>query len=211
MRLPPVLLRGLALLCLCALSYTAFAKDTVLLFLGDSLTEGLGVPPEAAYPSLIEKELKADQRAVRIVNAGISGSTSASGLARLKWHLKGKEKPDVLVLALGANDGLRGLSVDEMKKNLTSVIELAKTNQIRVLLAGMQMPPNYGKAYTDSYAKAFPDVAQALGVPLVPFLLEGVGGEKDMNQPDGIHPNVEGHKLLAKNVLKHLKPLLDQK
>ncbi len=203
--------RLLAFLFLWALPPSAFAKDTVVLFLGDSLTEGLGVPPEAAYPALIEKELKADKRAVKVLNGGISGSTSASGVSRLKWHLKAKEKPEVLVLALGANDGLRGLSVPELKKNLAAVVQLAKANQIRVLLAGMMMPPNYGKEYTDAYGQAFPAVAKDENVPLVPFLLEGVGGERAMNQPDGIHPNEAGHKLLAQNVLKYLKPLLAQK
>lgn len=190
----------------------ASAKELIILFLGDSLTEGLGVAKEAAYPSLVETELKSGGlKELRIVNAGISGSTSASGLGRLKWHLKGKEKPDWLVLALGANDGLRGLSVPEMKKNLTDVIKLAKQSDIKVLLTGMLMPPNYGPAYTEAYGKAFPEVAKAEDVPLVPFLLEGVGGNKAMNQPDGIHPNEEGHKLLAKNVLKELKPLLEKK
>lgn len=203
--------RILAVLLLWLLPQAAYAKDTVVLFLGDSLTEGLGVAPEAAYPALVEQELKADKREVKVLNGGISGSTSASGVSRLKWHLKAKLKPEVLVLALGANDGLRGLSVPEMKKNLAEVVKLAKANQIRVLLAGMMMPPNYGKAYTDAYAQAFPAVAKDEGVPLVPFLLEGVGGERAMNQPDGIHPNEAGHKLLARNVLKYLKPLLDQK
>lgn len=203
--------RLLAVLLLALLPQVASAKDTVVLFLGDSLTEGLGVAPEAAYPALIEQELKADKREVKVLNGGISGSTSASGVSRLKWHLKAKVKPDVLVLALGANDGLRGLSVPELKKNLTEVVKLAKANQIRVLVAGMIMPPNYGKDYTEAYAQAFPSVAKDEAVPLVPFLLEGVGGERAMNQPDGIHPNEAGHKLLARNVLKYLKPLLDQK
>ncbi len=203
--------RVLAILLLWVLPGAAFAKDTVILFLGDSLTEGLGVAPEAAYPALVEKDLKDAKLAVKVVNGGISGSTSASGTSRLKWHLKAKERPDLVVLALGANDGLRGLSVPDMKKNLTDVVKLAKAAQLRVLLVGMIMPPNYGKDYTDSYAKAFPDVARDEGVPLVPFLLADVGGEKTLNQADGIHPNEAGHKLLARNVLKHLKPLLEKK
>lgn len=201
--------RLLVLLLLWASPSLASAKETVVLFLGDSLTEGLGVAPEAAYPAVIQKALKEEKRDVKVVNGGISGSTSASGVGRLKWHLKAKEKPDVLVLALGANDGLRGLPVPELRKNLKGVIGLAKANRMKVLLAGMLMPPNYGKDYTESYVKAFPEVAAEEGVPLVPFLLEGVGGERSLNQADGIHPNEAGHKILAQNVLKFLKPLLD--
>ncbi len=188
---------------------SALAAPTAVLFLGDSLTEGLGVPKEAAFPALVEALLKADgAKDLQIINAGISGSTSASALSRLKWHLKAAVKPQILFLALGANDGLRGLPVKELKTHLVDTVRLAKLNGMTVLLVGMLMPPNYGKEYTEAFAAVYPAVAKEESVALLPFLLEGVALDKKLNQADGIHPNVDGHKIVATTVVKYLKPLL---
>lgn len=182
---------------------------TKIVFVGDSLTEGYGVPKEAAFPALVEAELRAKgYKGVEIINAGVSGSTTASGLSRLKWHLKGQPKPSILVLALGANDGLRGLSVTAAKKNLADVLELAKQNNMQILLAGMQVPPNYGKDYAANFKAMFPELAKQYGAVLIPFLLEGVAARPDLNIADGIHPNENGQKILAKTVLEYLEPLL---
>ncbi len=186
---------------------TPSSKPVKILFLGDSLTEGHGVAKEAAFPALVEARLvAASKKPVQLTAAGIGGSTSASGPARLRWHLK--NKPDILILALGGNDGLRGISVAELRKNLAATIELARANQITVLLAGMKMPPNYGPKYTQDFAKTFADLARQYDVALIPFLLEGVGGDPKLNLPDGIHPNEAGHKIIAETVYKHLVPLL---
>jgi acyl-CoA thioesterase-1 len=197
------------LLVLLALSAEVALAGTRVLFLGDSLTEGYGVAKSASYPALIDAELKKTGRTdVTIVNAGISGSTTASGVSRLRWQLKGKEKPQIMVLALGANDGLRGLDLAAARKNLKDVIELAKTSGVRVLLAGMKIPPNYGKAYTADFEKMFPELAKAEGVELIPFLLDGVAADPKLNGPDGIHPNEKGHEIVAKTVMKYLAPML---
>lgn len=178
-----------------------------VLFLGDSLTEGFGVPKEAAFPALVEAKLaKESKKKVHFTAAGIGGSTSASALSRMRWHLK--TKPDVVILALGGNDGLRGIAVAEMRKNLSATIQLARDNKVKVLLAGMKIPPNYGKQYTDEFEKTFADLARQYKVALIPFLLEGVGGDPKLNLPDGIHPNEAGHKIVAETVYKHLVPLL---
>jgi acyl-CoA thioesterase-1 len=178
-----------------------------VLILGDSLTEGYGVAPGDSYPSVLQQNLeKSGHPNTKIINGGISGSTSASALSRLKWSLK--NKPDILVLALGANDGLRGLKPDDTEKNLDAVVRLARQNGMRVLLAGMKAPPNYGPRYTKTFARIYRDIAHKEKIPLIPFLLEGVAGERTLNQADGIHPNEKGHKIVAKNVQKYLEPLL---
>lgn len=186
------------------------AGTTKVLLLGDSLTEGHGVAEDSNYAAVLEGKLRALGREdVVLRNAGIGGSTSASGLARLRWHLREKPRPDVLVLALGPNDGLRGLDLDVMKKNLRAVIRLAKENGMAVLLAGMKIPPNYGKAYTARFEAVFKELAREEKVPLIPFLLEGVAARPELNLPDGIHPNEEGYKIVGATVFKYLRPLLD--
>lgn len=171
-----------------------------ILFLGDSLTAGLGVEPKEAYPSLIQNMLEEKQmHHITITNGSISGSTTAGSVSRLKWFLRAK--PDILVLALGANDGLRGLSLDEMDKNLDSTIVLAKENQIRVILAGMEIPPNYGPDYTKAFREVFPSLARRHQIEFIPFLLENVAGDPSLNQADGIHPNAQGHRIIAAHVL----------
>ena len=190
-------------------SVQAAQAERVVLFLGDSLTAGLGVEPEEAYPQLLGTMLARDGITdVRIINGGISGSTSASALARLKWY--GKAHPAVLFLALGANDGLRGLTIEEMAKNLEAVITFAQAQGMIVMLAGMELPPNYGEDYTGAFRKVYRDLAAQYKIALIPFLLEGVGGVAALNQADGIHPNAEGHRQIALHVYPFLKQLLLQ-
>lgn len=201
-------LLGLMLTSMAPATMAAQADDKfTILFLGDSLTEGLGLDERENFPSLIARRLEADGRAdVEVVNAGVSGSTSASGLSRLQWFAR--SEPDLLVLALGANDGLRGLDVNEMKKNLAATIEFAQANGIAVALTGMLVPPNMGPDYTSAFAQVFPDLATQYDLPLLPFLLEGVAAVPELNQADGIHPNVEGAKIVAETVYEFLLPLL---
>ncbi|MDT8447788.1 MAG: arylesterase [bacterium] len=180
-----------------------------LLFLGDSLTAGLGVDPAQAYPSLVEQELRNQGFKVQVINAGVSGSTSASGPARLKWYLQAK--PDLLFLALGANDGLRGLDINEMKANLSAVVEAAQKAGVPVVIAGLRMPPNYGKEYTQAFHQAFFEVAERYQLPHLPKLLAGVAGRPPLNQADGIHPNAEGHRIIAAQVAQFIAPLLKKK
>ncbi len=186
-------------------SFTVYAEKTVL-FIGDSLTEGYGVPKEKSYPSLVADELKKKGKPIKLLNGSVSGSTTASGMSRLRWFLKAK--PEVLVLALGANDGLRGIKLDESEKNLKKVISLAQKNKMKVVLAGMLLPVNYGPKYRTQFESMYKKLEKELKITRIPFLLEGVGGEAEMNQEDGIHPNQKGHAAIAKTVLKTLEPLL---
>jgi acyl-CoA thioesterase-1 len=200
--------RGLVLALVACLSLgAAGAEGPVILCLGDSLTEGFGVSPEQAFPSLVEKRLhQAGHPGARVINAGISGSTSASAASRLRWQLRAQ--PDVLVLALGANDGLRGLDLAATRRNLEGAIALAKQAGVRVVLAGMKLPPNYGPAYTREFENLFSELAAAQGAALIPFLLEGVAARPELNLADGIHPNARGYERVADNVLAVLLPLL---
>jgi acyl-CoA thioesterase I len=175
--------------------------------LGDSLTAGLGLPPKEAYPTLLQEHISEDGLNYSIVNAGVSGDTSAGGLARLDWALDGDVR--VLIVALGGNDGLRGLPATQLAQNLSQIIERAQARGIRVVLAGMEAPPNYGFEYAASFHKVYPALAKRYRVALVPFLLEGVGGIAALNQPDGIHPTAEGARIVADNVWTVLKPLLE--
>jgi acyl-CoA thioesterase-1 len=191
-----------------ALLVAATAQAEVrVLCLGDSLTEGYGVAPEESYPAILERRLHAAGREdVRVVNAGISGSTTASATSRLRWQLRAE--PDVLILALGGNDGLRGLDLAETKRNLSQAITLARENDVGVVLAGMKIPPNYGPEYTGAFERIFAELAAEHGVALIPFLLEGVAARPSLNLPDGIHPNAKGYLRVADNVLEVLLPLL---
>lgn len=174
--------------------------------LGDSLTEGYGIEQNKAYPALLEKALKKKGHKVKVYNAGISGSTTASAPKRIKWFLK--LKPKVLILALGANDGLRGVPIESTKKNLKDTIELAKAQGIKVLLTGMMLPTNYGEKYRTEFKKIFPALAKETGVKLMPFLLKDVATKKELNLSDGIHPNEKGHELMLKNILPEVEALL---
>lgn len=192
------------LLLLTLFSTTAFSKT--ILFLGDSLTEGYQLAKEEAYPALIEKELQKEDPTIKVINGGVSGATSASGLKRMDWYLKAK--PELMVLALGANDGLRGLSVSETEKNLTSVVKKAQERGITVIIAGMKMPTNMGEKYRKDFEGVFNRVAKKNSIAIIPFILEGIGGVPGLNLPDGIHPNAEGHKIMAQTILKVLRPLI---
>lgn len=187
----------LLILGLLIFSSSVFASTNIL-FLGDSLSEGQGVDEEQSFPRVVERNLRAKKYDVTVTNGGVSGSTSASGLARLKWHLK--KKTDIIVLELGANDGLRGLKLDETQKNLVSIIKLAKEKKIKVLLLGLLMPPNYGNVYTSQFEGMYKKIASTEKIPFLPFILKDVAGVAAMNQPDGIHPNVKGHEVVAKTV-----------
>ena len=178
----------------------------VVAFLGDSLTAGYGLPAGQAFPAVLEERLAERGLPIRAVNAGVSGDTSAGGLARLDWVLSAE--PDVVVVELGPNDGLRGLDLAMTEGNLRSIVQRSRDAGARVLLVGMRIPPNYGPDYAGDFAALFPRLAEELDVPLVPFLLEGVGGEADLNQGDGIHPTAEGQRILAVNVEPHLVPLV---
>ena len=184
-------------------SSSFIAAETRILFLGDSITAGLGVEKAQAYPHLVGESLESmGYKDIKIINAGISGSTSASALSRLKWHTR--RKPDILILALGANDGLRGLSTEEMKSNLDETIQYALGQGIKVILAGMEMPPNYGPQYTKDFRNVFQYLADKYEISFMPFLLKDVGGIDSFNQPDGIHPNYEGQKIIARNILTYI-------
>ena len=191
-----------------ALAFASPAFSGTILFLGDSLTAGLGVEQAEAFPALIQEKIRANNLPFEVINAGISGDTTAGGLARLDWVLQ--KKIDVLVLALGANDGLRGLALAQMKANLQAIIERvrAKNPAVKIVIAGMRMPPNLGGDYSDGFREVYPALARENNAALVPFLLEGVGGHDDLNQADQIHPTAAGHKVVAENVWRVLEPLL---
>jgi acyl-CoA thioesterase-1 len=179
-----------------------------VVILGDSLTAGLGLLESQAYPALLQQKLDAAGYKFEIENAGVSGDTSAGGLRRLDWAMQGSVR--VLIVALGGNDGLRGLSAAEMKKNLSEIIERARARSVTVILAGMEAPPNYGQEYAAAFRQVYRDVARQEHVILIPFLLDKVAGHPELNQPDGIHPNVRGAQIVADTVWSALQPILDQ-
>jgi acyl-CoA thioesterase-1 len=185
----------------------AAARKTVVV-LGDSIAAGYGVDPSEAYPALLQEKIDGAGLSFTVVNAGVSGDTSADGLNRINWLLK---RPiDVLVLELGGNDGLRGVPATATETNLQAIVNRVKQKypRARFVIAGMQMPPNMGEAYTTAFRQIFPTLAERNHAALVPFLLEGVGGDPKLNQPDHIHPTAEGHRIVAENVWKVLKPVL---
>lgn len=180
-----------------------------IVVLGDSLTAGLGLVAETqAFPALLQEKLKAGGYDWEVANAGVSGDTSAAGVQRLDWALE-QGNVRILILELGANDGLRGLPVSEMKKNLAAIIERAQQKRIAVLLAGMEAPPNYGPEYVVSFRQVYRDLAKQYNVTFLPFLLDKVAGVPALNQADGIHPNVQGAAIVADNVWTVLKPMVD--
>jgi acyl-CoA thioesterase-1 len=189
----------------------ARAADTskkTLVFLGDSLTAGLGVQPGEAFPAIVAEKIRAAGLPFEVQNAGLSGDTSAGGLRRIEWLL---QRPiDLLVLELGANDGLRGQDLKSMKANLQSIIDKtrAKNPQVNIVLAGMQVPPNMGADYANGFARVYSELARENDATLIPFLLEGVGGNRELNQPDLIHPSAAGHRVVAELVWHTLEPML---
>lgn len=175
---------------------------------GDSLTAGLGVQANESYPAQLQRRLNDLRYPYRVINAGVSGDTTAGGLRRVPWILN--NKPELVILELGANDGLRGLDVDQVKHNLQQIIEQLRKAGATVILAGMKLPPNYGQDYTTRFEAIYPALAKEYGLPLIPFFLDGVGGASSLNQADGIHPTTEGYEIIVEQVLKVLEPVLSK-
>lgn len=179
-----------------------------IMFFGDSITAGYGLDPVHAYPSVLDSLLDNRGFNVKIINAGSSGETSAGGLNRIDWVLR--QKVDIFVLELGANDGLRGLPLEQTSKNLTDIIRRVRLKypDVDIVIAGMMVPPNLGEDYTVKFKKIYPTLAKEYNATFIPFLLNGVAGKADLNLADGIHPNVEGHKIVANNILNTFIELL---
>ena len=204
------MIRFLTVMLLCA-SASVCAEDAneAILFLGDSLTAGYGLDEARAFPALVQAKIDSLGWSFEVINGGLSGETSAGGLRRVTWLLR--RKIDILVLALGGNDGLRGIPTSEMQQNLQGIIDRARATypDVQIILAGMEAPPNLGDAYTAAFRTVFPTLAKKNRIPLIPFLLEGVGGIADLNLPDRIHPNAQGHRIIAETVWHALKPILE--
>ncbi|MCB0364955.1 MAG: arylesterase [Bdellovibrionales bacterium] len=179
------------------------ARAKKIVVLGDSIADGFGVDKDKSYPAILESMLKKNGHSLIVVNAGISGSTTASALSRLKWQLR--QKPYLLIIELGGNDGLRGIAVSSSKSNLSKTIKLAKENGVKTLITGMRLPANYGEKYRREFEEMFSQLAIEHQVPLMPFLLKGVGGKPEFNLPDGIHPNEKGHSKIAENLLPYVE------
>jgi acyl-CoA thioesterase-1 len=202
-----MVVKNVLIISLLLLFQAASAPKTIL-FYGDSLTAGYGLSPDEAFPALVGRKLTEKGKVVKIINAGLSGETSAGGLSRIDWVLR--QPVDVFVLELGPNDGLRGLPLEQTEKNLQSIIDKVKTKypNVKIVIAGMMVPPNIGPEYTEKFRKIFPALAKKNNATLIPFLLADVAGDEKLNLPDGIHPNAQGHKIVAENVLKAIEPLL---
>jgi len=184
-------------------------EENNIIFFGNSLTAGYGVKAEEAFPGLTQKRLDSLDYDYHVINAGVSGETTASGLSRVEWVVK-RQPVEIFILELGGNDGLRGIKPEETNKNLRAIIDKVRAihPEVKILLAGMMVPPNMGQSYAAEFQKTFPKIAEEKDVNLIPFLLKDVGGEADLNQPDGIHPTPEGHKIVAETVWEYLEPLL---
>ncbi len=183
-------------------------NEKSIVFFGNSITAGYGLSPSEAFPALIQHKLDSLKLTYKVVNAGVSGETSSGGNSRISWILR--QPPDIFVLELGGNDGLRGIPLTETKKNLQSIIDKVKIKnpQAKIILAGMQIPPNMGQKYAGEFRNLYPELARKNNIILIPFLLEGVGGEEKLNQQDGIHPTAEGDEIVAENVWKELVKIL---
>jgi acyl-CoA thioesterase-1 len=185
---------------------TAAAKKTTqktIVAVGDSLTAGLGVDESAAYPAQLQRKLADDGYYFNVVNAGISGETSSGALSRIEWVISAL-KPDIIILETGANDGLRGIDPDILRKNLDRIISVIKTNNIEVLLCGMKMLPNMGPEYSKAFTRVYPEIAQKHEIPLVPFFLEGVAGDPRFNQPDRLHPTAKGYRRIVDHIYPYV-------
>jgi len=195
-----------ALAAALALAAPAHAVERVIVAFGDSLTAGLGVTPEDSYPARLQARLRAEGYAYRVVNAGASGDTTAGGLTRVDWALR--NRPDIVIVALGANDALRGQDLASVRANLDAIVARFQKAGVRVLVAGMEVPPNYGARYAADFRRLFRDVALKRGAAFMPFLLDGVAGNSRLNQPDGIHPTAEGYRVVVEHLWPHLEPML---
>ena len=199
---------ALVLSCVALLSVAAGEArgEGVVVALGDSLTAGLGVAADEAFPARLQARLRAEGYDYRVVNAGVSGDTTAGGLRRVDWALRAH--PDVVIVALGANDGLRGQSPPAIRANLEEIVARLQAAGVRVLLVGMRLPPNYGAEYTKEFEAVFPAVARRAKITLMPFLLDGVAADPRLNQADGIHPTAAGQQMIADRLWPYLRPLL---
>lgn len=180
-----------------------------IVFLGDSLTEGYGVDITSTYTHLLQERFDKDNIHWKVINAGISGSTTASAKGRLKWLLKDKNKPSIIVIALGANDGLRGQKIESIKTNLTEAVDMIKKENIQVIIGEIMVPPNYGKEYSNNFKKIFSQISKEKNITLMPFILKDIAGKPDFNITDGIHPNEKGHRLVYEQVFTFIKPFLN--
>lgn len=182
------------------------SEEHVLVVFGDSLTAGLGVSPEESYPARLQEKLLLSGYRYRVVNAGVSGDTTAGGVRRVEWVLK--SKPDIVILELGANDGLLGLNLTETRANIEQIIQRLLAGGTKVVLAGMKLPPNYGADYTNAFQTMYADLAKRYDVHFIPFFLDGVAAKTDLNQADGIHPTGAGYAIIVKNTWRYVAPLL---
>jgi acyl-CoA thioesterase-1 len=182
------------------------ATERIVVAFGDSLTAGLGVMPDESYPAQLQARLRADGYAYRVVNAGASGDTTAGGLRRVDWALK--NKPDIVIVALGANDALRGQDLASVRSNLDGIVARFQKAGARVLVAGMEVPPNYGERYAADFRRLYVEVARKRGAAFMPFLLDGVAGNPRLNQGDGIHPTAEGYRIVVDHLWPYLEPML---
>ena len=189
-----------------ALAGPVHAAEYVIVAFGDSLTAGLGVTPEDSYPARLQAKLRAGGYAYRVVNAGSSGDTTAGGLRRVDWALK--NRPDIVIVALGANDALRGQDLAGVRANLDAMVARFQKAGARVLVAGMEVPPNYGARYAADLRRLYADVARQRKAAFMPFLLDGVAGNPRLNQPDGIHPTADGYRVVVEHLWPHLEPML---
>jgi acyl-CoA thioesterase-1 len=205
---PACALAALLLMFNVAFASGAESERKTIVIVGDSIAAGHGVDPDEAFPGLLQERINDNKLPYEVVNAGVSGDTTAGGVRRMPWLLR--RKMDVLVLELGGNDGLRGITPKETRSNLEKIIDLAREQNpgVQIIVAGMQMPQNMGEEYTREFRVVFPAVAKEKQTKLIPFLLEGVGGKVDLNLPDRIHPNPQGHRIIADTVWSALKPLL---
>jgi acyl-CoA thioesterase-1 len=184
----------------------AIAKPTEILVFGDSIAAGFGLPQQEAFPARLEAKLRADGLSVHVINAGVSGDTTADGLARLDWSLA--EKPDLVILELGANDALRGLDPAAVRANLDKLIGKIEASGAKLLLAGMQAPANWGEQYQQAFNGIYPELAEAHGIPLYPFVLDGVALDPKLNQPDGLHPNERGVAIIVEHIAPYVARLM---
>ena len=186
----------------------AWGNERVIVAFGDSLTAGLGVPAERSYPALLEARLRAEGYDYRVVNAGVSGDTTAGGLRRVEWALR--SKPEIVIVELGVNDALRGQDLAVARRNLAEIVERFQEAGARVLIAGMRLPPNYGVRYSAEFERMYDAVAKTRRATLMPFFLDGVGGNSRLNQSDGIHPTAEGYRVVVERLWPYLRRLLSR-